>query len=109
VPESERKDSDDPESDPQSQPVHPAPENGESLPDDALPMLGGKRSRAGRELRDSTSQLITLLQRRLDSLMASDDPRAAQIAIDCAKELAEIKRQIRALDGDGSAIDPEDL
>jgi predicted secreted Zn-dependent protease len=72
-------------------------------------MLGGRRTQAQRQLRDSTSQLITLLQSRLDGLSGSDDPRAAQIAIDCAKELAEIKRQIRALDGDRSAIDPEDL
>ena len=56
-----------------------------------------ERRRIGRELHDSTSQLLVVLQLQLHRLKAIDDPVAQSLIVEFSRTISEIRQQIRAL------------
>ena len=100
MPEKDKIDSDDPSPGSQAPPVHSAESTSASVPEYPLSVRAARRTRVGNQIRDATSQLLLLLQLRLDRLQAMGDSRSVEIAIECEKVLAEIREQIRALGDD---------
>jgi signal transduction histidine kinase len=56
-----------------------------------------ERRRIGRELHDSTSQLLVVLQLQLHRLKEIDDPKAQSLIAEFEATIGEIRRQIRSL------------
>lgn len=57
-----------------------------------------ERQRIARELHDSTSQLLVVLQLQLSQLKDIAQPEAAPLIADCKRTIDEIHQEIRALD-----------
>lgn len=66
------------------------------LPEEGLTRLD-ERQRIARELHDSTSQLLVVLQLQLSQLNQVANPGAAPLIEDCRRTIGEIHEQIRAL------------
>lgn len=59
-----------------------------------------ERQRIARELHDSTSQLLVVLQLQFSQLNEIADPEAERIIAECKHTIREIQQQIRALNSD---------
>lgn len=57
-----------------------------------------ERRRIARDLHDSSSQLLIVLQSKLDQLKHLDHPEAPPIVDECERVLEEIRVQIKALE-----------
>jgi two-component system, NarL family, sensor kinase len=60
-----------------------------------------ERHRIAREVHDSTSQLLVVVQLQLGHLKRLKRPDAASIIAECERTIDEIREHIRALDLDG--------
>ena len=68
--------------------LEPEPENSPRI---------DERRRIARELHDSTSQLLVVLQLKLHQLSLIDHPGAEPLIEECQETIREIREQIRAL------------
>jgi signal transduction histidine kinase len=103
MPESDKKDPEDPESGRHWDPVQAENAPNECAAETPLSTRAAQRARFARELRASTSQLMAMLELRLDRLQAVGDPEATRIAEECEAALAEIRRQLSSFgDGEGT-------
>lgn len=59
-----------------------------------------ERRRIARELHDSTSQLLVVLQLQLHRLTQIDDPQTESLVEECRQTISDIREQIRALNLD---------
>lgn len=59
-----------------------------------------ERRRIGREIHDSTSQLLVVLQLQLHRLNEIDDPDVQSLIVEFSETIGEIRTQIRALNLD---------
>ena len=56
-----------------------------------------ERARIGRDLHDSTSQLLVLMQLKLGELRRSGSPDARAIVEECEQVIRDLREQIRRL------------
>lgn len=79
---------------------HDADDGREWGPADEGLTRSNERQRIARELHDSTSQLLVVLQLQLSQLNEVAHPQAGPLIEECRATIQEIHEQIRALDSD---------